>query len=924
MKSFIQEVAEEVLDTPVQLDECVFVLPSKRACTFLRNELLKKNKKTVFGPTLYSIEDFVQELSGVRLVQNTVLLFEFYQAYLEINPEEEKDEFYVFSKWATTALQDFNEIDRYLIPPDGIFSYLSSVKELNHWYLQEHKTTIQKNYIKFWNNLKDYYHSFRERLLQKQIGYQGLIYREAVENLEHYLQSNESKKHIFVGFNALNTAESTIIQEFLHSTDSEVYWDIDAAFLEDPEHDAGLFIRKYRNSWKYFEKHPFKNISGHFGEEKNIEIIGIPKNIGQAKYIGGLLQKLETNGSGLSNTAVVLGNEHLLPPVINSIPPGITSVNITSGFPLNLSPIASFFNILFEVNEARSSKGWYHKPFIDFLSHPSARILFKKGNNDYATFIIQKIQSENIAYIGPQFLEKYIPQELNPIISKCFFYAEETEAGQIIKNCLDLVLELREVYSSDQDKNPLYLEYLYRFYELFNQIDALNTAYSSIAHLKALKSIYKELLLKESVDFQGEPLEGLQLMGVLESRNLDFETVIISSVNEGILPSGKSDGSFIPFDIKHAFGLPTYKEKDAIYTYHFYRLLQRARNIYILYNTEPDVLEGSEKSRFLLQLSMNSHPLHSIKEIIASPVVPVQKRSVVQLTKTATVIEELKRIAEKGFSPTSLTNYIRNPLDFYHQSVLGIKDTAEVEETIAANTLGTVVHNTLEILYKPHEGKLLSTELIEEMESGAEELIAREFRKVYKSGDFSRGKNLIIFNIALKYVEKFLQQEKEDLRKGAEIRILFIESNLKKAIHIPELGFPVYLKGKVDRVDQRNGSVRIIDYKTGKVNQGDVEIVNWEDLTSDYKFSKAFQVLAYTCMFDEAAIKDRIVEAGIISFKNTQSGFLRFSKKDKAGAYAKKDSTIGEEIREQFLAELKKLILEIFDPGIPITEKEIA
>lgn len=920
MKSFLEEVAEEVVSMPYELNELVFILPSKRAGTFLKNELLKKNKKTVFGPLIYSIEDFVKELSGLKLVSNTILLFEFYQIYQEITPKDETEDFYTFSKWATTILQDFNEIDRYLIPPDKIFSYLSSIRELDHWYLQEHKTDLQKNYIKFWNTLETYYSVFRERLLKIQAGYQGLIYREAVENLELYIQNNLSKKHIFIGFNALNKAESTIIQEFLHTTEAEVYWDIDAYFLEDKEHDASLFMRHYKNSWKYYKKKPFKNISNHFSEEKNIEIIGIPKNIGQAKYISKLLKKLHKNPLQLNKTAVVLGNESLLIPTINAIPEEVDAINITSGFPLGLSPVASYFNLLFEMIENEAEHGWYYKFVIDFLAHPITRTLFLVNEIDYASILLKKINEENIVYLTINTLENIIPDELNTLLKDCFFSVKETSVQQIIKKCLYLILRLKEVYKTT-NTNQLFLEYLYRFYEVFNQIDSLNDTYKSIQSIKALKGIYKEFLLNESVDFQGEPLEGLQLMGVLESRNLDFETVIISSVNEGILPSGKSDSSFIPFDVKNAFGLPAYKEKDAIYAYHFYHLLQRAKNIYLLYNTEADVLEGSEKSRFLLQLSLNPLPLHIIDEIIASPVVTAQKQPIKQVIKTPQVIDVLKKVAEKGFSPTSLTNYIRNPIDFYYQTVLGLKNEVEVEETIAANTLGTVVHNTLEILYKPLEGLELSVELINQMESQIEELVKNQFKKIYKSGDLSRGKNLIIYNVAIKYVEKFLSKEKETIKEGAIIKILHIESDLRTKIEMPEIGIPIYLRGKVDRVDLKDGILRIIDYKTSRVNQGDVEIIDWNVLGSDYKYSKAFQVLVYAHMLKEVTDK-RSVEGGIISFKNTQSGFLKFAEKDKPRS-TNRNTTISAETHDKFLIELKKLIIEIFNPLVPFTEKEI-
>ena len=703
---------------------------------------------------------------------------------------------------------------------------------------------------------------------------------------------------------------------------AEVFWDADACFLNDEDHDAGLFLRKYQKTWKYYQHHTFKNISNHFSEEKKIELIGIPKNIGQAKYISKLVKEFHSQNPQLNSTAIVLGNESLLIPVINSMPKEINSVNITSGFPLNLSPIASFFNLLFDIIENETDNRWYYKYVVDFLAHPVTRILFTKDDIDFSTHLIKKINEENIAFVSKEFINKQLPESSAELIKNCFYSLKEYAIHEIIEKNRTLILKLKELYSKEDASHQLFLEYLYRFYELFNQIALLNKTYGSIRNIKELRGIYKEYVLNESVDFQGEPLEGLQLMGVLESRNLDFETIIISSVNEGILPSGKSDSSFIPFDVKNAFGLPTYKEKDAIYAYHFYHLIQRAKKVYILYNTEPDVLEGSEKSRFLLQLKLDKQPLHTINEIIASSSVTSEKRSVQKIEKTPLVIQALEKVAEKGFSPTSLTNYIRNPIDFYYQSILKLRNEENVEETIAANTLGTVVHNVLEELYKPLEGTVLTMKELEKMEYKVSALVEEQFKIVYRSGDIRSGKNLIIFNIAIRYIEKFLSREKKEIKEGAIIKILQIESDLKVKIDIPELKTPVFLRGKVDRVDQKDGVLRIIDYKTGKVNQNEVEIIEWNSLSTDYKYSKAFQVLSYAIMLREFT-KDKEIEAGIISFKNTQSGFLKFAKKDKAGAYAKKQTAITAAVYEHFTETLREVITTIFNPDVPFVEKEV-
>jgi len=410
-------------------------------------------------------------------------------------------------------------------------------------------------------------------------------------------------------------------------------------------------------------------------------------------------------------------------------------------------------------------------------------------------------------------------------------------------------------------------------------------------------------------------------MGMLESRVLDFETVIISSVNEGVLPSGKSNNSFIPFDVKLQYNLPTYKEKDAVYSYHFYRLIQRAKQVHILYNTEADVLNGGEKSRLITQLELEG--IHTITHKLVLPDVSLSKPTLHHIYKTPNVLERLKDIANKGFSPSSLTNYIRNPIDFYNQKVLKIGEYDEVEETIAANTLGNVIHNTLEDFYKPLEGKQLTVDHVKHMKTLVDTTVTNHFKAFYKQGDITRGKNLIVYEIAKRYINNFLNLEIDELQNGNKINIVAIESENKVLIDLKELDFPVYLTGKVDRVDQYNGTTRIIDYKTGKVLQNQVEVIDWEDLTTDYaKYSKSFQVLCYAY----AMFKDRKVnlplEAGVISFKNLSSGFLKFAKKE--STYDRnKNTLIYNDTLQFFETELKKLILEICNPEMDFVEKEI-
>ncbi|QRM88621.1 PD-(D/E)XK nuclease family protein [Lacinutrix sp. WUR7] len=915
MTTFILDVLKDLQNRNKDLSTLIFILPSKRAGIFLKHQIAQIVNHTILSPKIISIEEFVEDLSQLKKTSNTELLFVFYKVYLELTKKEEQESFDSFSKWAQILLQDFNEIDRYLIPQEKIFNYLSAIQDLKHWSLEEPKSDFIKKYLSFWNKLNQYYTKFAEELLQNKTGYQGLIYREAVENIESYIQTASEKQHIFLGFNALNKAEENIIQELLQNEMAEIFWDIDQKFFDNKYHDAGLFTRQHHKNWKYFTTHPFNWKTNYYTQPKNIEVVGIPKNIGQAKYIGTLLKSLKEKDQTLQQTAVVLADENLLTPTLNALPESIDALNITMGFPLQSIPLASLFEQIFQVHK-KASNTFYYKDVIAIISHQFIRSLLNTNNVDVASKITETILTNNLVYLTVDRLK-----ELSTTATKIIdllFVIKENSVENILKNCADLILCIKEDLDVNKPLNKLSLEYLFRFNELFNELSSLNDRYSYIKDINTLHGLYKELLSAATLDFQGEPLQGLQVMGMLESRVLDFETVIIASVNEGVLPSGKTNNSFIPFDVKIENQLPTYKEKDAVYTYHFYRLLQRAKNVYILYNTEVDVLTGGEKSRFITQLELEGD--HEIKHRIVTPKVEACFTKLLEIEKTEAIQNKLKTVAERGFSPSSITNYIRNPIDFYYQKILGIKEQEDVEESVAFNTLGTVVHNTLEDLYTTFIGSYLTVENLEKQKSKINERVTYHFENEYKEGDIHTGKNLIIFEIAKRYVLNFLNLEIEDVKQGNEIKIISLEANNRTSITIPELDFTINLTGKVDRVDTYNGITRIIDYKTGKVLSNEVEISNWEDLTTDYKkYSKSFQVLMYAYMMMQQNKVQFPLEAGIISFKNLSNGFLKFAVKEGRN----KAQLITEETMQHFEIELKKIILEICNPKINFVEKEV-
>ncbi|MBT8301511.1 MAG: PD-(D/E)XK nuclease family protein, partial [Maribacter sp.] len=506
MQSFIEEVLQDLLAKQHSIEDTVFVLPSKRAGTFLRNSIANIATKTIFAPEIYSIETFVGHISGLSTATNTQQLFELYFAYLD-QPKDEQENYLDFSKWGQTLLQDFNEIDRYLIDAGKLFSNLSAIQEINHWYLAAEKTKMVADYIKFWNNLEELYTTFNQKLLKQGIGHQGLVYRRANENLESYLGANKDICHVFIGFNALNTAESNIIQRILQTKKAAIYWDVDAYFLDDPIHDAGYFIRSHKKKWPYLQDNALKGISSSFLQKKNIQVIGVPKNISQVKYVGALLKELHTeNRAQLKRTAVVLSDETLLNPLLNSIPSEIEKVNITMGYPLSTSNFESFFIQFFDLHINKQANGWYYKSVLSFLSHSYTPLLLKEGDVNVAALLASDIKDKNRTFLEENEIGSYDTGN-SQNLSKLFF-ARTPTTHEFIARCIELVLLLKaELQFSG---NTLALEELYRFYGVFNQVQELTVKHDFLNDLKTLKALFKDLLSLETLDFKGDPLEGLQ------------------------------------------------------------------------------------------------------------------------------------------------------------------------------------------------------------------------------------------------------------------------------------------------------------------------------------------------------------------------------------------------------------------------------
>lgn len=913
-QTFLDSIAQILVEKYSHImPQTVVVLPNKRARVFLIEALKKKLNQTILAPEIISIEDFVQQISGLQTIDPIELLFEFYQVYLSVTVDDPQT-FEVYSNWAKMLLQDFNEIDRYLLDPDKILRYLDEIKTLEHWSVSiEGRTELIDKYLQFWKQLPVYYHAFQKHLKTKGIGYQGLIYRQAVAQKESYF-SGCNQKFVFAGFNALNQAEEKIVQYLLNENLAKIYWDIDQVLLNDPAHEAGLFIRKFKQSWPYYKTNPFEWISEAYQKAKSIQIIGTAKTVGQARTVGQILEKLSANNPDFdfNKTAIVLGDETMLIPLLHCLPAQVDKLNITMGYSALNNPVQILISKWFKMHlnalsRSENNRVFYYKDLLDVLTHPLVEPYVQ------AYELIQKINKLNYTFITYSRLVE-LHQEPNEFFELIF--DPWPQSPNFVLQRISETLQWLRNQLTDEPQENITRAFLYALFITINKLNNYLETYGQIQTIDSLFSMYKQIVDLAEVSFEGEPLTGLQIMGILESRVLDFETVIITSVNEGNLPAGKSQQSFIPYDVKIGYELPTYKEKDAIYTYHFYHLLQRAKNVYLLYNTESDGFNSGEKSRFITQLEIEKQPAHELSHQIYNAQIPQTIRTPFSVLKSESVLNRLEEMAEKGLYPSVLNSYIRNPMDFYLKKILRIGDVEEVEENIALNTLGTIIHETLRALYTPFIGQIVQANQLKQKLTQIHQEVLHQFKEVYKEGEIKRGRNLLAFEVAKRNVYNFIQSEIKQIEQGDSLEIIALEQTFTRTFTHPDLSKPITFSGNIDRVEKRNGQLRIIDYKTGKVMQNQLMITDWLGLTSDIKSDKIIQILLYAYVFLSEAQQSSL-EAGIISFKNLKAGFMPFTfKHDKEAS-----TIINDEILTDFMQQIVGLLQEIFNPEIPFEEK---
>ncbi len=923
--TFLTDVAHHILNShPDHLSQIGIVLPNKRAELFLKTALSSPIKNPTIGPYITTIEDLVGQCTQFQVIKGLPLLSELYSSHLKTNLES-PDSFDEFSKWGNTVLQDFNEVDRYCIDPKALFSNLRDAKVLERWGLkpEEEPTSLMENYIRFWNHLLPLYHELKSSLIKKSQSYQGMAFRYLAENLEKldlFLEKENLKKVYFVGFNAINACEEKIMNHLQNQQKATILWDLDSYYYDDPEQEAGLFARRIISSWKSLKSEKLLWVNQNLeNTPKTISSFGVSGRFAQAQKAAQIVSQIDPTKVDSKKVAIVLADESLLIPVLDALPSSIQKFNITMGLPLNDTSLGRCINLLVTLLEKCELKqkydSFYYKDIIKLFEQPTVQLYLASKGISFQK-VIHKINKSNAVYTSTKTLAKYYEGFSKTTLHSLLCEKPEIEDWLVLLN--EWILDLSRLEGLPKIEAESY----YKIHTLISQLTKLTREYQYIKSFKTLKPFLSQTIKEDSLDFYGEPLEGLQILGILETRTLDFDEVIVVSVNEGILPKGKTQNSFIPHDLKMGFELPTFKEKDAVFAYHFYRLIQRAEKVSLIYNTTSADIGSNEPSRFILQLE-KEWPIKPFQEFLTEiepPFIPVKKSAdLFSVEKNPSLISLIKEVAfVKGFSPSSLSTYLRNPLSFYEQRILRVYELDEVEETIADNTLGSYIHSVLEKLYTPivQSGKPITPEDVKKMKVDYKAVLENEFLTDFSKSHISEGKNHLIWKVAEEMVSSFLKNEKsliEEAIKNSQSQCLFsLENEYSTNITLSN-GEKSLIKGNVDRIDKFNSHYRITDYKTGFVDNKDL-ILKGDTVFVDREKPnpKALQLICYGLMFFEENPHAEI-ELTLCGLRN--SGVYLPLSIDKKTRF-KKDDLL------PFTHQIAELIEEILDANTPFTEKD--
>ncbi len=882
MDKFLEVIGKEISeDSGRDYSKVSIVFPSRRAGIYFRRELQKMLDKPVISPSIYSINDFVFKFSGLRSENKLRLIFRLYKAQLTEGIQEDFDKFY---DWGRILLNDFNEIDKALINTDKIFKVVTDFKNLEanleldverdyylFWkrYSQSDEET-KNQFQQIWEKLPVIYKTFTEELIKDKLAYDGLAYRifdKAISQNEINFQQNKIN---FAGFNYLSKSEENIIYNTITATDGKLYFDTDEFYLNDSNKEAGTFInsniknfrKRLEKDGREFDKY-IRVISGNSIDRsgKIINIIGAPLSSGSAKALGEELSKAKIENE--SEVAIILPDENMLLPVMNSLPAKIEHYNVTMGFPLRDTPVYSLVYIIRDLQSNIKDGKFYFKDVLKVLLHP-----FVRFENIYEVhLILRRIKMRNLIYLSK---EDIIGDVGNLYIASEIF--EICDSPEKIFNYLKgIVKTIYGRLSRDKKNSTLkfQLEYIFGFYTQLKVLMDSIEEYKIEVNVNIFWNILMDMLRTLNIPLTGEPISGVQVMGLLETRTLDFENVFIMSANDGTLPRIDMTGSYIPYQIRKYFRMPTFEDDSNIQAYNFFRAIQGADNVYIFYDSMmSDSSKG--KSRYILQLE-NEIEKSEIREKSYTISVTPYKEDEIKISKTPEILNRIERL-----SPSDISVYLNCSLQFYFQKILNLHEEDTVDDEYDAALFGNLVHKVMQNLYTPYLNNELTKENLEDIKTEvknnfdeifsnaalaiSQDIKERSKNKIDMTIDVgTTGQNLASIEIIKELILKILER---DLNYAP-----FMIIGLEEEIIIPNYKFKdenetereIEIKGKLDRVEiEKNNGTNIIDYKTGsiKFKSSKSNLDALKTMVADPKFKDLFQAGFYLFLYNESKKKD--------------------------------------------------------------------
>ena len=894
--AFIKKISDYITEHyDLTKENITIVFPNKRAALQLRNELAKTITTNFWVPQILSIQQAMEEWSGLQLIDNIEVIFEI----IKENPD--------FFGYAAQMAKDFDEIDQYNVDAAKLFAHLKDEKEIEEWNLDG--KNVASNYVKFFESLITHYNNLRNTLQKKGQGYYGMITRTIASFDDATLQKcTQGRKIIFAGFNALTKTEEDIIVRMVRNGNAVILWDLDSYYFEDEKQEAGYFAREF------FKKYPSieKNFVGNNfkKQEKNINIISVSGNAVQTNALQLALSKDKEDKKGV----IVLADETLLVPVLNSIPEKFGSIQVTMGYPFNKTIVYHFIEQLFKYQQtlSRDENKLYLWTFIRLCGCEFIKLIFKESAYNKLNAKLMKMAKDSSYYFKKSDLKDFADE------TQLLEFLELTiKKWDNASECVESLKALLKVAANMLDENDNFVKNQISVAgRIANRLELLLKKYDNGMSVNNLQSLYTQVAAQMTINYQREAIEGLQIMGLLETRNLDFDVIHFLSVNEGILPKNKSNNSLIPFNLRKEYHLPTYTYQQNVYAYHFYRLLQNAKEINLYYNNLADESGMGEPSRFISQLEYE-YPQYNNKVKLEhwqykSPSIN-KYQDKIEIKKTDEILDKITSL-----SPSSINIYNKCPLRFYWAKVEHIEDDAP-EEDIKDNVIGSIIHKTLELFYNEFKkNEVISLELFDQM---YKKYFDECYHKALEINGFVNGLPETGFNsLCATTIEslqkKFIESEREFLKQGNQLSIINTEIDLGQEIDYQ--GHKVRLHGFADRIDKVNDDIRVIDYKTGKVDSEDVSIGKSVTAITDMR-EKALQLLMYKYLYlqNNKGIDADKIKPAIISLKSL--------KKTKGGTFdldIAQEHELNKSFEDVCTRYFEDLLAEIFNKDIPFVQCE--